>query len=91
MLARKTILCDELERIDAILDRLRERRRIGPDMSSDDLIELFREERDRLLAQLRAVDATLAAEAAEDTARQDARVIDFRRRGPAVPEMPDLS
>ena len=58
---RSALLRDDLARIDAILERLRDRRRIAPDMSSDDLLELFREERERVVAQLQAVDAALVA------------------------------
>lgn len=79
MLTRKAALCGELARIDDILERLRGRRAIGPDMSSDDLLELFREERDRLFEQLRDVDSALAGEAGEETIRQEAQVIALRR------------
>lgn len=79
MQSRKTALCEELERIDAILARLRQRRSIGPDMSSDDLLELFREERERLFSELHAVNDERAGEADEDATRNDAHVVRLHR------------
>ncbi|GIZ51762.1 hypothetical protein [Noviherbaspirillum aridicola] len=88
MLTRKAALCGELSRIDDILDRLRDRRSIAPDMSSDDLLELFREERDRLFAQLREVDCALAG---EEATQQDAQIVELRVRGTARRDVPDFS
>lgn len=81
MFRRKEILCDELQRIGEILHRLRHRRHVGPDVSTDDLLELFLEERERLLAQLREVDATLADEETE-AEPHEGQVLEFRRSLP---------
>lgn len=88
---RKQHLCDELVRIDAILARLRHRRRIGPDMSTDDLLDLFQEERERLFAQLRDVDAAVPENARDgNDPLQDAQIIEFRRRALASPDPVDF-
>jgi hypothetical protein len=91
MLKRKETLCDELVRIDSVLERLRDRRRIGPDVSTEDLLELFREERDRLFAQLREVDAAISEDSRQDgDPLHDAEVIEFRRRALASTDPVDF-
>ncbi|HEY8608615.1 MAG TPA: hypothetical protein VIM12_15990 [Noviherbaspirillum sp.] len=77
-MGQKASLCEELERIDAILERLRHRHRIGPDVSVDDLVELFCEERDRLFAQLQKLDATVAEGELNPEGAEHAYVIEFR-------------
>lgn len=80
MLKRKETLCEELIRIDTVVEKLAQRRRIGPDVSAEDLLEIFWEERERLFAQLRQVDAVMAESEAENTDPVSyCRVIELRR------------
>lgn len=88
MHSRRALLCDELARIDMIVGRLGDRRRIAPDLSADDLLDLLREERDHLFAQLRAVDEALDSGVAEVTP-QDVDAGDLRQSASTVPDTHD--
>lgn len=68
LLVLKKTVCEEIVRVNEVLLRLQYRHQhlVAPDLSKDELLEIFREEHDRLQKQLQAIDASLlkAADAA---------------------------
>lgn len=68
MVLKKTI-CEELARVNEVLSRLQYRRQqqVAPDLSKDELLDIFYEEHERLFRQLQAIDASLL-EAEDSTA-----------------------
>ncbi|WP_151636109.1 hypothetical protein [Noviherbaspirillum aerium] len=61
LLVLKKTLCEEIARVNEVLLRLQYRCQhlVAPDLSKDELLEIFREEHARLLRQLQAIDASL--------------------------------
>jgi hypothetical protein len=61
LLALKHTVCQELARVTDTVGRLQHRQRheIAPDLSTDDLLEIFHEEHARLFRQLQAIDESL--------------------------------
>jgi hypothetical protein len=81
VLLRKEAVCAELIRIAAVIEKLRHRRRIAPDVSNEDLLEIFSEESERLFSQLRQLDALLMdGEDENGDPVSYSRVIELRRK-----------
>ncbi|MEC4717837.1 hypothetical protein RY831_01625 [Noviherbaspirillum sp. CPCC 100848] len=61
LLVLKETIREELARVSNILSRLQYRRQqqVAPDLSKDELLEIFQEEHERLIRQLQAIDASL--------------------------------
>lgn len=61
LLVLKKTVCEELARVQDVLSRLQYRRQqqVAPDLSKDELLEIFHEEHERLFRQLQAIDASL--------------------------------
>lgn len=71
LLVLKKTICEELARVNEVLSRLQYRRQqlVAPDLSKNELLEIFFEEHERLFRQLQAIDASLLE--AEDTTAPD--------------------
>jgi hypothetical protein len=61
LLVLKKTICEELARVKEVLARLqyRHQQKVAPDLSKDELLEIFHEEHERLFSQLQAIDASL--------------------------------
>lgn len=61
LLVLKETICKELARVNAILSRLqyRHQQQVAPDLSRNELLDIFHEEHERLIRQLQAIDASL--------------------------------
>jgi hypothetical protein len=93
LLVLKKTICDELARVKEVVSRLQSRRQhlVAPDLSKDDILEIFYEEHDRLSRQLQAIDESLV-KAEEPTApnlvEQHRQIERWRSTLAAVPAEP---